>query len=555
MAGQSQAARVSEPTPTDEPRRSGGLRTPIQQHPDLVAGVIVAMGFVWRLWRAQATFFNTDEAWHFSLANQNSLAAAYRASLTLVHPPLLIFVLYYWRHLGTSNLVLRLPSVLAGTLLCWVFYKWLSRVFGRGVGWVGLIFITFLPPWIALSAELRQYPLMLLFVVASACLLEGALARNSVGRMIGSSLCLYLAMFSHYSAFLFAAAVGIYAILKMILERPRRAVVATWTAGQVVGAGLAAFFYFTHISSLGGVYAGAEPLHNFADWYLSDWYFHAGRDHLLPFLYRGSFGIFRFAFGQTAVGQLAALLFITGVCMLVLGRPAAARLPPPSTAVLLVAPFALNWVAVGAGLYPYGRTRQCVYLGLFAVAGVSAALSILSGERRAVALPLALGMVIACQARGTLQGRDMLPLTDQLHQHMDEAVQFIRDHITPGDVIFTDQATSFELRHYLCRQKPVTLRTLPAGFETFGCQGFTVIITPVGDGALTADSLAARWREGSAFEPPAGTRVWVVQGAWATGLGETLRSMPEFDQLEVHSFGRYFEVFQFPQRPAPSPQR
>jgi len=528
----------------------------MEQHSDLIAGVVVALGFVLRLWRAQATFFNTDEAWHFSLANQTSLAAAYQASRTIVHPPLLIFVLYYWRHLGTSNLVLRLPSVIAGTLVCWVVYRWLSRVFGRRAGWLGLIFITFLPPWIALSAELRQYTLMLLFAVSSACLLEEALARNSIVRMVGSALCLYLAMCSHYSAFLFAAAVGIYAILKMIRERPRRAVIATWMAGQVAGVGLAALFYFTHISRLGGVHAGAEPLHNFADWYLADWYFHPGRDHLLRFLYRGTFGIFRFAFGQTAVGQLAVLLFIAGVILIVLGRPASRRLPPRSASMLLLAPFALNWVAVSAGLYPYGRTRQCVYLGVFAIAGVSAALSILSGERTAVAASLALGMVIVCQARGTLEGRDMLPLADQRRQHMDEAVQFIDDRIARGDIIFTDQATSFQLRHYLCRQKPVTLlHMLPSGFETFGCQGFKVMITPVGDGALTADSVAARWRGDSAFDWPAGARVWIVQGGWATGLGETLRFMPGLAGLDVHSFGRYFEIFQLPQRFAGSPQR
>ena len=45
-------------------------------------------GFVWRIWLAQATFLNADEAWHFAVANRTSLSAAYNASLTLAHPPL-----------------------------------------------------------------------------------------------------------------------------------------------------------------------------------------------------------------------------------------------------------------------------------------------------------------------------------------------------------------------------------------------------------------------------------------------------------------------------------
>ena len=140
---------------------------------------LVAIGFVWRLWLAHATFFNSDEAWHFSMANQASLYLAYKASLTLLHPPLLVLVLYFWRGFGTSNLVLRLPCVIAGTLFCWVFWKWLTVVVGRAAGWVGLILVTFLPPMIALSADLRQYTFMLLFATSAAYFLERA---RNIGR-------------------------------------------------------------------------------------------------------------------------------------------------------------------------------------------------------------------------------------------------------------------------------------------------------------------------------------------------------------------------------------
>ena len=39
-----------------------------------------------------------------------SLAEAYRSSLNLAHPPLLILFLNVWKKLGTSELALRLPS-------------------------------------------------------------------------------------------------------------------------------------------------------------------------------------------------------------------------------------------------------------------------------------------------------------------------------------------------------------------------------------------------------------------------------------------------------------
>ena len=196
-----------------------------RRHSDLLAAVVAAVGFLCRAWLAHATFFNPDEAWHFSVANQDSLREAYQASLTLFHPPFLILVLYFWRSLGTSDLMLRLLCVIAGAVFCWLYYKWLKIILGQTVAWVGLLLVTFLPTMIGLSADLRQYPLMLMFAAAGAYLLERTFARDSPGIMLSSSGSLLLAMLSHYSGFLFAASLGIYAIFRMLARRPPTGVV------------------------------------------------------------------------------------------------------------------------------------------------------------------------------------------------------------------------------------------------------------------------------------------------------------------------------------------
>ena len=257
------------------------------------------------------------------MANQASLFLAYKASLTLLHPPLLVLILYFWRGVGTSNLVLRLPCVIAGTLFCWVLWKWLTVVAGRTAGWVGLILVTFLPPMIALSADLRQYTLMLLFATCAAYFLERALAENSVRLVAISTAFLYLALLSHYSAFLFAMALGVYCILRMFAHPPSAPVIAAWAAGQVGGLGLGWILYTTQIAELRKVYPGAQPLHRYADWYLSDYYFHAGRNQLLPFLYHGTFGVFRFIFGRPRLEAIAALMFAAGTLLLLFEKPAA----------------------------------------------------------------------------------------------------------------------------------------------------------------------------------------------------------------------------------------
>src|SRR5450432_410136 len=217
----------------------------------LIAGVILAVGFLMRVHAAWGIFLDPDEALHFFEANKNSLTLAYRASLIISHPPLLVLLLHYWRALGTSEIVLRLPSIIAGTVFCWVAFKWLTILFGRTAGWIGLIFLAFLPPMIALSTEVRQYALLLVFATSAAYLLERALAEGSAKLMALALLCLYLALLSHYSAFLFAAAIGIYTIVRMVMQRPPVGIIATWVAGQVFALGIAIFLYVTHLRKLG----------------------------------------------------------------------------------------------------------------------------------------------------------------------------------------------------------------------------------------------------------------------------------------------------------------
>jgi hypothetical protein len=541
--------------------------------PNLFAAGVLAAGFCWRLWLAHATFLNTDEAWHLSVANQNSLMEAYRASLTLAHPPLLVFVLYFWKYLGSSDLFLRLPGVLAGTIFCWVFYKWLALLFGRAAAWCALIFAAFLPPMIVLSAELRQYSWMLLFAVSAAYLLERACSENSWLAMLLSSLCLWLAMLSHYSAFLFAGALGIYAIVRVSAQRPAKAVIGIWAGGQTIGVALAAFLFTSHITKLGAVYPGA-PLRRFGDFYLADVYFHPGKETLLHFLYRGTFGIFRFICAQRTAGHLTTVLFVVGLVLLLwkgetlqaIGSKGSGPQENASQngesssfprsrnlALLLLLPFFLNWIAVIAGFYPYGRTRQCVFLAIFGIAGVSYCLARIAGNRTVWAAALAVAIMAMCHIFGTPHSLDMIVSAEQRHEHMDAAIAFIRSSLASADVLFTDKPTSFQLMHYLCGPRPVSIHSSGDGFDSFDCEGIRVISTTLDDGSLTARSVPGKLRAMESSYPPNFARtIWVMQAAWSDGLGEELRREGghpygiEFSQIEPHVFDRYIEVFKLP---------
>jgi predicted membrane-bound mannosyltransferase len=111
----------------------------------LLVPLVLLAGFIARLIPAKEYFLNPDEALHYLAASQSSLNLAYKAALTNAHPPLLILVLYFWRSLGQSELILRLPSVLAGTACCWLAYLWLTEVTDRSAAFAGLLLMSFAP--------------------------------------------------------------------------------------------------------------------------------------------------------------------------------------------------------------------------------------------------------------------------------------------------------------------------------------------------------------------------------------------------------------------------
>src|SRR5258708_33796934 len=105
---------------------------------------------------ASRSFLNPDEALHYLLFDQQSAFLAYKASLSNAHPPLLFLVLYFWHFLGHSEVMLRLPSVFAGTAFCWFTFKWLEISFSRTASFMTLFVVAFSPTLIALPSELRE---------------------------------------------------------------------------------------------------------------------------------------------------------------------------------------------------------------------------------------------------------------------------------------------------------------------------------------------------------------------------------------------------------------
>jgi hypothetical protein len=506
---------------------------------------ILLFGLLARIWAASGTFLNPDEALHFRLANQPSLLLAYRQSLTASHPPLLTFVLYFWRALGTSELWLRMPSILAGVAFCWMFYKWLRNAAGDLAGLIGLIFVSFLPPVILLSTEIRQYALLLAFLATALYFLDDSFAKNSSASMVVFSLCLYLAMLSHYSAFWFAAALGVYALLRFFIERFSVTLKTTWAIGQIGALGLAIFLYKSHISKL-GVGESRTALQGWmSDFFLRRSYFDPAHDNPLVFLVAHSFGVFQYFFGQLAVGDVMGLLFVVGATLLLRRRTLADQpIASRRLGIFLLLPFAIAAVAALAHVYPYGGTRHIAFLIIPAVAGVSVAMARLASERSERGLAAAALIVVVCIAFGKTRPPSM-NRGDQSRTHMTAAIDFIKQNVTTNDLIFTDYQTDLILGHYLCQQQPISFEAAPATFEQFSCGGYRVVSRDYKGWQFWATNFPQEWQRLIAdYKLNPGQTVWVVQAGWGTYLPQDLkRQFVELRDLHFESFGKNILIF------------
>jgi hypothetical protein len=516
----------------------------LQRHINPAAITVTLLGFLARLWTASGTFLNPDEALHFRLANQASLLLAYKRSLLEAHPPLLTFVLYFWRPLGASELWLRLPLILASVAFCWIFYKWLSNAAGNLAGFIGLIFVALLPPIVLLSSEIREYPLLLLFLASSLYLLDDAFAKNSSVRMAAFSLCLCLAMLSQYATFLFAAALGIYALLRSIAKRESSALLIVWATGQLGALALALFLYKTHISKLNMAQSGTPVQGLMSETYLHRSYIDPAHDNPLLFLAGHTFGVFQYYFGQLAVGDLMGLVFLIGVALLLRGTGFPQDRSSRRLGVLLLLPFAIACAASLAHLYPYGGIRHVAFLIIPAVAGVSIAIAQLTAEKYSRGIPIAAAILLVCIAFSKPRPPRM-DRTDQSPVHIAAALEFIQHNINPSDAIFTDFQSDLILGHYLCRQQPIFLEPAPANFEQFSCAGHRIFSTQENDWIFWANNFPQLWqRFEQSYNPTPGTTVWIIQAGWGVSLPEGLRrTFPEFRKLHSDSFGNNIKIF------------
>jgi 4-amino-4-deoxy-L-arabinose transferase-like glycosyltransferase len=474
--------------------------------------LLLAAGLFLRLRLAWLTFLNPDEALHFFLAYQPSLTLAYRASLTTAHPPLMVLLLHYWSWLGDSAFLLRLPFAIAGTLFCWTMFRWVERIAGGNAGFIALALLLFSPPLISLSAEVRQYSLLLLFCAGCLYFLELAFEEPSAQWMALSMAALYLAILTHYSALIFAAAAGLYSLQRLLRSRLPAPVTALWVAGQAGALAICVFLYFTQISNLRASGVTSEIA---ATWLRSSIY-HPGEDHFDTFAVGKTVRLFRYLFSHGTIGVLGLCLFLVAIILLLWQRDAGdqSKPTPRELAGLFLSPFVVALAAGVAGLYPYGGTRHDVVLAVFAMPAIAIGLDrlkpkLMTGWKWGSLLALSLALFI-CNLFPSPSGPYIAP-KNQNKTLMTQATDSLKS-APVGSVIFTDFQGRLVLNYYLCRKDnavpfeatPVLLRSRCGNYDLITSaatqQGF--------DRNAFPETLARAWQLASP------EKLWLFQAGW-----------------------------------------
>lgn len=490
----------------------------------LLAAAILVLGFLLRLRLAGSSYLNADEALIYFISAQGSLAATYKAGLISAHPPLFYLVLHYWRLLGNSELMLRLPSVLAGTGFCWLGFKWLGRVADEATALCGLIFFCFTPTLVSLGAEVRQYSLLLLFVAAGLYFLERGLQENSALFMALFSLTLWLAILTQYSAWLFCPAVGIYALSRLGQRRSLTPLAAVWASGQFMALGVFGFLWKTQLWWLVKV-AQVDRIF-------------AGERNQLRQLPRETFRLFHYLFSQPVAGAVVLLLFTVGTIRLFQRRRQNTGAQPSSSqlAWLLLMPFIFSAGAAAAHLYPFDGTRHSIVLATFVIAGASLGLTGF-GRPRAWSKPgFAVVLLIGGYAFSAPLGPYIKP-SNQSRQWAVRAVNYLRQAAPPGSVFLVDDQSSYLFRYYFCRDQAMTFSEVPAQFQSYTCGQYRLAGTS--QWMLSADSVRADLlRTARIYGLNSGETVWLFQAGWNVNKEPALQAkLRDWGCREPHHFG------------------
>ena len=166
-----------------------------------------------------------------------------------------------------------------------------------------------------------------------------------------------LALLTMYMSVWYVAAVGTYALFRILnRELPVRLVIY-WVLIRTLLASVCLAAYTTHLyrlsSSQGEVFA--------RDVWLRWSYYHPEYQDLLQFLPESTTSLFSYLYANSKIGLCMIACFIGGLALMFLAKRGTER----NAAISLLLPLLATGAAASMRLYTYGGSRHDAFLGVF----------------------------------------------------------------------------------------------------------------------------------------------------------------------------------------------
>ncbi|MEE9609098.1 MAG: glycosyltransferase family 39 protein, partial [Myxococcota bacterium] len=144
-----------------------------------VAGLVL-VGFALRIAHVHEFWFSGDEVYFVWMASSDSLVGVWKhVTLTSPHPPANSFMLQLMMKLSRDLFWLRLPSILGGTFVIWISYRYARELFGLPAALAMATLVAFSPALVDLSRVCRNYAVGFAVMVAALFFFVRFLRRGS----------------------------------------------------------------------------------------------------------------------------------------------------------------------------------------------------------------------------------------------------------------------------------------------------------------------------------------------------------------------------------------
>ena len=178
------------------------IKDKIIQHYEIIAlTILMAIGAFLRLFRVDYKGLWFDEIGQVAMASANSISNVIAGSNTHLAPPLDYIILHLFIKLGgSSDFVVRMPSVIWGILAIPLLYYFARYMFNKKVAFVATFLLTISPMHIWYSQEARMYSLFMFLSLLSLTFFILAIEKKKTYFWIGFIISMVLNLYTHYFA-------------------------------------------------------------------------------------------------------------------------------------------------------------------------------------------------------------------------------------------------------------------------------------------------------------------------------------------------------------------